>query len=592
MRAAKVYRKKEWRIWSNGSIMKKNFVSLNREDSMTYRQNREKKRIYAIVVTCLLLVGGMLFLTAMFTVRTQNLLLVSDSVMQWHGKGKVSYDGREEEIQTLPYQVKGNEGDVLVFTTVLEKLPIACDTIMFRSVHQKVRVYLDGEEVNSFGYNDPTLFGRTPGSVWHMIDVPEDYAGMELRIETETIYSQYGRSMQSIYMGTQAALAFAVIKQAGGAFAGGIPVLVIGIALMFMGFLFADNWDAFRKLYYLGIFAILAAVWMLLEARMVQLFSGRPILYMYLIFIAFSLLPVVLTAFLMTYPAFAKSRYIRSVFWISVLNFACVHLLQITNVKDYLETTFGTHLMFILLILGIIWIYIKGRRQWKRHDNTIFIAAAVFALFGAADIFRFYFLPDSTDALLCTRIGIAFFILILGCSATRQISRDRGKAIEERTFKKLAYTDMMTGLPNRTAFEERMDQIRTGKETPIVGMVDVNNLKKINDTWGHKSGDDAICRVGEALIQGLGSHADVYRIGGDEFCVLMTGKNDKEAEKLFSDVKSAVCEQDKVTEYPLSVAFGFVVTGEEGIDKAFIEADRTMYACKKAIKEQENGKTS
>ena len=560
---------------------------------MFYGRAKNKRRLYEIAGHCMLVIGGLLFLAGILTVKDQNLSLIdNDGYIEWQGAGIISYGDIEKEVDTLPFHAGGHEGDSVSYTMQISGLPKEYDTLMFRSIHQKVHVYLDDEEVLSFGNDVIALYGKTPGNAWQVVGLPRDYEGKTLRIEFETVYDSYGRTVPTLFFGNRASLNNMVVVQGLDVIIIGIPVFIIGAALLFIGLLFKDNKGAFQKLFYLGVFAVLSAVWMLLEGRIVQLFSGRPLLYMQLIFIVFTLMPTVLIGFIMTYPAFANCKYIRGVFWISILNFVSVQMLQITDTLDYLETAIGTHVVFILLIFGIIWVYLKGRGKWSGHDKTIFVASFVFAIFGILDIVRFYLPLGNVDSLLYTRIGIALFIIILGCSAIRQVSRDTGKAIEERMFKKLAYTDMMTGLPNRTAFEERMAHIRANDERPIVGVVDVNNLKFINDTYGHKSGDEAICRIGRVLTDSFSDNADVYRIGGDEFCVMMMGKAWEDAEAIFEKMKSAFLWHDEDTEYPLTAAYGYVQTGEEGIDKAFIEADRIMYACKKAIKEKKDGKTS
>ena len=92
---------------------------------------------------------------------------------------------------------------------------------------------------------------------------------------------------------------------------------------------------------------------------------------------------------------------------------------------------------------------------------------------------------------------------------------------------KLAYTDVMTGTLNRNAYERRLNTLR--KETAdlrdiTVIAVDINDLKKLNDTYGHQTGDEALKTVAEFLLTSIGERAEVYRIGGDEFVCFAFGK--------------------------------------------------------------------
>lgn len=555
-----------------------------------FHGQKEKAAVYSKTVNFLLLIAGIIFITYMLTIKTQDLSFDNNAIYEWQGEGEIRYGDKTEAVTGLPFNTAGNQGDVITFSTILKQEDGISNAFMFRSVHQKVKVYLDGKPVLDYGYNNQVLHGKTPGSLWQIIRLPESFDGMELKIELETVYAYYGMTMPAIYIGTKSDMVFMVFKQAFGAICVGVPIFIVGMALLVIGILFRKNKNTRRKLCYLGGLAVLASIWMLLEARAMQLFTGKTLLYTQLLFIVFSLIPVVLNRFLLTYQRFAESRYMRFVFYLSAINFAVVQLLQITDTKDYLETTYGTHAMFILMMFGIIGISIKDIKEKRPGDNSIFIACIVFGFFGLIDIFRFYMMVWSSDALVCTRIGMAGFIVILGVSAIRQIAEDHGKSIEEKTFKKLAYTDMMTGMPNRTAFEAHMEQIREAGASVLVAVIDINKLKYINDTYGHKSGDEAICHVGRTFTEFLRDKAYIYRIGGDEFCVLTEQMEEKDMEIKCRQMKEKLSQIRETVPYPLMAACGYKKSDASGIDQTFIEADRRMYADK--IKEEINGKTS
>ena len=86
-----------------------------------------------------------------------------------------------------------------------------------------------------------------------------------------------------------------------------------------------------------------------------------------------------------------------------------------------------------------------------------------------------------------------------------------------------AYFDQLTSLKNRRAYEEQIAEFSTNKPLELcVIMLDVNDLKVINDTLGHIAGDELLTGTSECIKQAFSDTDMIYRIGGDEFCVLLT----------------------------------------------------------------------
>lgn len=111
----------------------------------------------------------------------------------------------------------------------------------------------------------------------------------------------------------------------------------------------------------------------------------------------------------------------------------------------------------------------------------------------------------------------------------------------------LSHLDGLTGIPNRRAFDERLDRewrraVRAGEHL-AAAMVDIDHFKEYNDAHGHLAGDDCLRRVAEALAAGLERAGDfIARYGGEEFICLLNGVDDQGtavmAERLRADIES------------------------------------------------------
>ncbi|HVI57540.1 MAG TPA: EAL domain-containing protein [Luteimonas sp.] len=99
----------------------------------------------------------------------------------------------------------------------------------------------------------------------------------------------------------------------------------------------------------------------------------------------------------------------------------------------------------------------------------------------------------------------------------------------DRDIRRMAYTDALTGLSNRLAFRERLDQrlmqLRGAARQMALLFADIDDFKRVNDTLGHDAGDEVLVqfsnRIREAIERGGGDHAGLARFGGDEFVILL-----------------------------------------------------------------------
>jgi len=154
---------------------------------------------------------------------------------------------------------------------------------------------------------------------------------------------------------------------------------------------------------------------------------------------------------------------------------------------------------------------------------------------------------------------------------------------QRERFKEEALNDSLTGLFNRRAWdnligleEERCK--RYGHPTAIL-MIDLNNLKTVNDSLGHTAGDELIQKAAMALKGCVRSNDIVARLGGDEFAILSIENNQVNAENLVNRVLQVFAEAN------ISAAIGLAMRNPlNGLLKALQEADEKMYAHKKKIK--------
>ena len=130
-------------------------------------------------------------------------------------------------------------------------------------------------------------------------------------------------------------------------------------------------------------------------------------------------------------------------------------------------------------------------------------------------------------------------------------------------------------------------------KTERLGVIfwDMNGLKKINDTMGHEYGDFAISAIAASIMENLPGDTRAYRIGGDEFVMIMRGADEKVVAKKIRDWKQILKALKGNSEYEISVSVGYAYGEGKDLDAIIHEADQRMYENKRLIHEEKDKAT-
>lgn len=181
------------------------------------------------------------------------------------------------------------------------------------------------------------------------------------------------------------------------------------------------------------------------------------------------------------------------------------------------------------------------------------------------------------------RLSEDMSVALLDVCAT-QISLTLDLILACRIAEKNSQQDLLTGLLNRRGIEARLsrfvEQTQSAGKQVVFGLIDINELKAINDTHGHPVGDKALREVASVMRRNVRSNDLVARFGGDEFCVVM------EADK--SDVVHVMerIRQTVQSQSGYAVSVGGAIWGLDGdcLEKCYEVADVRLYECKRFTK--------
>ena len=199
-------------------------------------------------------------------------------------------------------------------------------------------------------------------------------------------------------------------------------------------------------------------------------------------------------------------------------------------------------------------IYILVKRSNKRFIEIVPIALLALA-FVSGLVFPFVFGPRFAQ-IYCPTIAVALFIYYVFSTIS------------------LVKKDALTGLLNRQAYYSETS--RSFKDITAIVSMDMNGLKKINDTYGHAAGDEALSTLATCFKNACHVNQSAYRMGGDEFAIVCHKTSEEDVIKLIERIK----EQVSKTKYTCSIGYSYQKGGHKELDELLKVSDERMYSNK------------
>ena len=219
------------------------------------------------------------------------------------------------------------------------------------------------------------------------------------------------------------------------------------------------------------------------------------------------------------------------------------------------------------------------------------VAAMFLSLFPAHYFDGNWSFADRLTNAFGTMIFIGLFYFV--CAALLRSSEEKRNVIfssakKNEEMRHALKVDSMTGLYNHTEFYNRLErylgQFRESGLLLTIAVVDVDFFKKINDTYGHDSGDAVLLKIAEILKEYCDSDGHIFRYGGEEFAVIFRHRTEREAGELLDQARKAINETafESMPGQTVGISCGiFEYRGEQlEAQEVFTRADKAMYAAK------------
>lgn len=245
-------------------------------------------------------------------------------------------------------------------------------------------------------------------------------------------------------------------------------------------------------------------------------------------------------------------------------NFLTHHLFSVSGDTSYARGPLYPVYMVACFATGVVFLVANDRAIRQRSGYRKWILYGIFFM-----VIGFVALESLTKYILvlwpALTLGMLFYYIYL-----REL---------EFSF------DPLTSVLNRKAFSEAMLAAKRDHETGLV-MLDLNGLKAVNDTVGHAHGDDYLIAAASLAKEAFDGTGVVYRIGGDEFCIICRNVSSAQIKGCIEILKKRMSEYDQRVDYDFSIAIGFAMRDatEKDLFATLSKADSHMYDEKRRMR--------
>ncbi len=477
---------------------------------------------------------------------------------------------REEYVFSFD-EIDGSYRDLLIYTE-----------------HRRLDVYVDGDRIYRLRAFINNSFGRTPGCVWSSISLENLDEDKVVRVVAMSEYQSVEDEKPLFYFGDKYAIALGVLREQ-------LPTLLLCVIGILAGVLYVVyalyNYRKYaidRDLLMLGILSIMISLWKLTDnVALYMLFENMVGLYMApLIFVQLSIIPFVLFAKELNGGGDERVWYIPV--FLSAGLLTVILTLQMLEFCDMRQAVWIVYIEWFVAAIVTVWMLLyrvyKQGLDAKRRRNLLLLILCLVVMAADTGI-----VVLSSKSSFVGMLGFIAYVLLMGMFTVKDAKELMAIGVEARTFENKAYHDQLTGLYNRTAYMDFVSQESFEPEKYIVAVFDLNNLKRCNDTLGHEAGDRYLRECADLLKIVFGEVGRCYRMGGDEFSVLMERMPLEECKKKIRELKTVVDERNsKHPEMMMGIACGYELFDkrlDHDINDTARRADKMMYKEKYAMKQ-------
>jgi diguanylate cyclase (GGDEF)-like protein len=468
--------------------------------------------------------------------------------------------------------------------TLTRPLPVGLQrmhSMLFRTSQKTVRVFIDGKLIYTYDASLEDRQVKIAGLVNHFIWIPAASEGKLLQIELENHDPASAGTLHEVYVGSRTSTIWQLLRYDGISIVLAFIIILLGLLALFVVTIVIRDLAIRSITMQFGLLELCAGIWVACGSMSTQLIVHNQVVLLVVGMAAMHLLPYFLTRYVVETIHIPASQVMT---WSSLafpVIFITVSLLQFISPVTYFDILIPVAvLLFIDLVVLSGLVVVAGRQGNK--DARLFIIASGFLLTSVLGELILMFIPYETftNALVLNVgiLGFSVMLLVQLLGICIRYIRSLGK---NDYMYMLAHTDSLTAVGNRLAFDQALASLmeaQAASSTVALFLFDVNNLKLTNDSFGHAVGDELLRASAAGLSECVGAKGRVFRIGGDEFAVIVSPCDPQEY-RLLDEGFDAWIHTHRTVDGMSRLAKGsaFCDCTRQSIDEVFKAADAAMY---------------
>lgn len=541
----------------------------------------EKLTRLGIVKALLLFLAFLFFLALVPSMIRKNAPDDSPSIQEFQGWYTLE-NGVPVSVE-LPQRFHLQAGESLILYRKNMSEEISGLVLSSQAAEYNLQVFLDDQSLYSY---DDSLFPRNnqmKGKLSCIVKLPSilNEAVLEFRYTVDTegnytipaVYIGSGESVFSHHLSDALptlSLVFAMLLTSLASFAFGV----------YMYFLHIPE----RRFFNAAAFLLLAAIWCLTDCSLLHIYSHQSALISLISFYVFMLMVLPLAQFINNTGTMKKYRIMNWYILTLCFNIVLQSILAYFHIFSMIQMLFLTHILqFFGALLSIVLLAREYKTQKSRQIRSLLMGFTVLGASGILALLLYWGL-EFTYYETIFEAGIFFFGLIMLHESILSMTETLRYRTEAVVYQRMAQEDPLTGLGNRRSFDAYVSLFQKNTipyENAALIFLDINNLKYANDNLGHNVGDEMIIAAAHCIEQAFKSYGKCFRIGGDEFCVIIKNPTLTDAH-----LKGILAEQlhvyNQQNQHPLSISIGIsYLRNKDGTYKRVgdwkYDADQKMY---------------